>query len=178
MANIFSLPLEIFEQVVGALSFIDLPHFLQTSKGIKVIYFKHQFATKIRSNRLTVCISTNEISKEPYVDSSRRTAIRVQRVQKISKLMVTLVNSFHSFHFIKSILPSRIHPHFVQSLIMEKPNCRDFGEYFLWCSVPALRLCEFCLDRPQYKFIRVRDALATYGLKRNEILSLPKLKCM
>jgi hypothetical protein len=34
--SILSLPLEMFEQVVGAMSFVDLPHFIQTSKQIKV----------------------------------------------------------------------------------------------------------------------------------------------
>ena len=36
MPNILSLPLEVFEAIVGAVSFVDLPHFLQTSKQIKV----------------------------------------------------------------------------------------------------------------------------------------------
>lgn len=60
---------------------------------------------------------------------------------------------------------------------MTKPKCGDFGQYFLWCSVPALRLCESCLELPRYRFIRLRDAIAQYGLKRNDIASLPKLKC-
>ena len=67
---------------------------------------------------------------------------------------------------------------FASSLIITKPECEDFGQYFLWCSVPALRLCSVCLHRPRYKFIRVRDALATYGLKRRDVASLPKLKSM
>lgn len=31
-----SLPLEVFEAIIGAISFVDLPHFLQTSKAIYV----------------------------------------------------------------------------------------------------------------------------------------------
>ena len=58
----------------------------------------------------------------------------------------------------------------------KKPGCEHFAQYFLWCSVPALRLCSVCLDLPRYKFIRVRDALFTYGLKRGDVASLPKLK--
>ena len=65
---------------------------------------------------------------------------------------------------------------FTSSLIITKPKCEDFGQYFLWCSVPALRLCSVCLHLPRYKFIRVRDALTTYGLKRGNIASLPRLK--
>jgi hypothetical protein len=65
---------------------------------------------------------------------------------------------------------------FSSLLIITKPECEDFGQYFLWCSVPALRLCPACLFRPRYKFIRIRDVLATYGLKRRDVASLPKLK--
>jgi hypothetical protein len=36
MSNILSLPLEMFEKIVSAVGFVDLPHFLQTSKTIKV----------------------------------------------------------------------------------------------------------------------------------------------
>lgn len=39
-----------------------------------------------------------------------------------------------------------------------------------------MRLCAVCVQLPRYKFIRVRDALTTYGLKRGAVASLPKLK--
>jgi len=48
MSFILSLPLEIFEKVVGDVSFVDLPHFLQTSKQIKV--FLNPLWKQIRSN--------------------------------------------------------------------------------------------------------------------------------
>jgi len=32
-----SLPLEVFEMIVGAVNFVDLPNFLQTSKPINVL---------------------------------------------------------------------------------------------------------------------------------------------
>jgi len=32
-----SLPLEVFEAIVGTISFVDLPHFVQTSKAIYVL---------------------------------------------------------------------------------------------------------------------------------------------
>jgi len=34
--DIVSFPPEVFEMIVGAISFVDLPHFLQTSKTINV----------------------------------------------------------------------------------------------------------------------------------------------
>jgi len=47
----------------------------------------------------------------------------------------------------------------------------------MWCSVPVLKLCAFCLDLPRYKFIQIRDAFEKYSLKKSSLTSMPRLKC-
>ena len=34
-----SLPFEVFQLIIGAVSFVDLPYFIQTSKAVNVIIF-------------------------------------------------------------------------------------------------------------------------------------------
>ena len=173
MSFILSLPLEIFEKVVGDVSFVDLPHFLQTSKQIKV--FKTTLVTIPRFNS-----SQSAFQATRY---HRRLAVIPPEVLKgVYEVFENQPNSWShwSTHNILSSLSSPYCEHvsilFASWLIITQPNCENFGQHFLWCSVPALRLCAVCVQLPRYKFIRVRDALATYGLKRGAVASLPKLK--
>jgi hypothetical protein len=57
-------------------------------------------------------------------------------------------------------------------------QCGDFGVEFMWSSVPAMKICAFCMELPRYQFIRVRDAIAEYKLKKKDLDRTPKLKCM
>ena len=45
--------------------------------------------------------------------------------------------------------------------------------YFIWCSAPILKLFEICRRLPRYRFIRLRDGLAHYGLRATDVKSLP-----
>jgi hypothetical protein len=39
--SLMSMPIEVFEAIVGAIRFIDIPHFLKTSKAVNVrLFFK------------------------------------------------------------------------------------------------------------------------------------------
>ena len=45
--------------------------------------------------------------------------------------------------------------------------------YFIWCSAPILKLCEICKELPRYRFIKLGDGLAHYGLRATDVKSLP-----
>jgi hypothetical protein len=61
-----SLPLEVFEAILGTMSFVDLPHFLQTSKAIYV----HHHSGK-RGNIIVEWLFGNAISNAVGVSYKR-----------------------------------------------------------------------------------------------------------
>lgn len=55
-------------------------------------------------------------------------------------------------------------------------QCGDYGYSFIWCSVPAIKLCGSCLSLPQFRFVSLRTARATYGYSKAEVATIPFMK--
>ena len=56
-------------------------------------------------------------------------------------------------------------------------QCGEYGWYLMWLNNPSKKLCVGCLNKPEYRVVRLKAAMNHYGLKPKDIKGVvPTLK--
>jgi hypothetical protein len=55
-------------------------------------------------------------------------------------------------------------------------QCGEYGWYMMWLNNPPKKLCDRCLNKPEYRVIRLKASMAHYGLKPKDIKDIPIIR--
>ena len=160
------VPFEVFEVIVGYVSFIDLPSFLDVSSDFKVISpFK---ALQITSHR-----KPSERPNTPNSETKSNLGILIS-----SAAVSSCSHNRHNYGL--PMTPFMLFS--VPIALMHSPRiasadfkCGDLAVFLMYHCSPVRKLCSFCLRLPRYKFLFLERGLERYKLKEEEVISFPTI---